>query len=243
MEIKAAGTPCYANTHVFLLQTVATPLFLHQKQALAWMMNRENNDDLPPFWEQLKTSAKRTVYKNVLTGIITDRRPEILRGGKPLTCAGLRLQKRLAGTPSNGSMRCLDFAVRPYNPKLLLLGMLADDMGLGKTLQIIALIATNGPDGKPLKLRTDAVVKAKRPSASSRPSSASVKRRLVNTTPRTPAAVSAAGSPRQLSDRCLRMFKILDEANERARTASGGSANVTTNGSKHGNMILSCARW
>jgi hypothetical protein len=29
---------------------VATPLYAHQQEALAWMIERENSSRLPPFW-------------------------------------------------------------------------------------------------------------------------------------------------------------------------------------------------
>jgi hypothetical protein len=32
-------------------EVIRTPLLPHQQEALAWMVDRENNDRLPPFWE------------------------------------------------------------------------------------------------------------------------------------------------------------------------------------------------
>ncbi|XP_028832626.1 helicase-like transcription factor isoform X2 [Denticeps clupeoides] len=55
---------------------VFTPLLPHQKQALYWMAARENNDHLPPFWEQ-----KGDLYVNVLTNFGVKQRPERVLGG------------------------------------------------------------------------------------------------------------------------------------------------------------------
>lgn len=57
-----------------------TPLLPHQKQALAWMILRENNNDLPPFWEERNNFfyntiihfAERNRPENVLGGILAD---------------------------------------------------------------------------------------------------------------------------------------------------------------------------
>nr|GEX03070.1 putative SWI/SNF-related matrix-associated actin-dependent regulator of chromatin subfamily A member 3-like 1 [Tanacetum cinerariifolium] len=51
-------------------------LFAHQKEGLYWLYNRENSDELPPFWE-----ASGEGFVNVLTNYHTDKRPEPLRGG------------------------------------------------------------------------------------------------------------------------------------------------------------------
>ncbi|MBN3308021.1 HLTF factor, partial [Amia calva] len=53
-----------------------TPLLPHQKQALAWMVLRENNNNLPPFWEQ-----NNNLYFNVLTNFAVKERPETVLGG------------------------------------------------------------------------------------------------------------------------------------------------------------------
>lgn len=45
------------------------------------MIKRENDNDLPPFWNETQTNVK-VYYKNSLTGLVTDRRPESVRGGK-----------------------------------------------------------------------------------------------------------------------------------------------------------------
>ncbi|MBN3326808.1 HLTF factor, partial [Atractosteus spatula] len=57
-------------------KAVGTPLLPHQKQALAWMVLRENNNDLPPFWEQ-----KNNLYFNVLTNFAVKEKPEKVHGG------------------------------------------------------------------------------------------------------------------------------------------------------------------
>ncbi|XP_059849322.1 helicase-like transcription factor isoform X1 [Hypanus sabinus] len=57
-------------------KAVRTPLLPHQKQALAWMILRENNTDLPPFWEQ-----RNNMYYNLLTNFAEKERPENIHGG------------------------------------------------------------------------------------------------------------------------------------------------------------------
>uniref|UniRef100_UPI00398EFB36 helicase-like transcription factor isoform X2 n=1 Tax=Pristiophorus japonicus TaxID=55135 RepID=UPI00398EFB36 len=57
-------------------EAVRTPLLPHQKQALAWMVLRENNADLPPFWEQ-----RNNMYYNLLTNFAEKERPENVHGG------------------------------------------------------------------------------------------------------------------------------------------------------------------
>ncbi|XP_078061506.1 helicase-like transcription factor [Mustelus asterias] len=57
-------------------KAVRTPLLPHQKQALAWMVLRENNADLPPFWEQ-----RNDMYYNLLTNFAEKERPENVHGG------------------------------------------------------------------------------------------------------------------------------------------------------------------
>lgn len=55
---------------------IKSELFLHQKEALGWLVRRENSGELPPFWEERNGS-----YVNVLTNYQTNKRPEPLRGG------------------------------------------------------------------------------------------------------------------------------------------------------------------
>lgn len=57
-------------------KSVQTALLPHQKQALAWMVSRENSEELPPFWEQ-----RNNFYYNTLTNFAEKERPETVRGG------------------------------------------------------------------------------------------------------------------------------------------------------------------
>lgn len=58
------------------LQAVGTLLLPHQKQALAWMVSRENSNDLPPFWEE-----RSNFYYNILTNFAEKQRPKTVLGG------------------------------------------------------------------------------------------------------------------------------------------------------------------
>nr|XP_027070025.1 putative SWI/SNF-related matrix-associated actin-dependent regulator of chromatin subfamily A member 3-like 1 [Coffea arabica] len=55
---------------------IKSELLLHQKEGLAWLVQRENCLELPPFWEE-----RGGAYVNVLTNYMTDEKPEPLRGG------------------------------------------------------------------------------------------------------------------------------------------------------------------
>ncbi|KAK7336429.1 hypothetical protein VNO77_16970 [Canavalia gladiata] len=55
---------------------IKSELFQHQKEALAWLVRRENSGELPPFWEENDGH-----FVNILTNFLTDVRPEPLRGG------------------------------------------------------------------------------------------------------------------------------------------------------------------
>uniref|UniRef100_A0A4W3I5H8 Helicase like transcription factor n=1 Tax=Callorhinchus milii TaxID=7868 RepID=A0A4W3I5H8_CALMI len=55
---------------------VRTALLPHQKQALAWMVTRENNWELPPFWE-----LRGGLYHNLLTNFTQSQRPDSVHGG------------------------------------------------------------------------------------------------------------------------------------------------------------------
>lgn len=55
-------------------------LFPHQKQALAWMIARENSKDLPPFWKE-QTISGRKGYFNTATNFATTTRPSCVLGG------------------------------------------------------------------------------------------------------------------------------------------------------------------
>ncbi|KAJ4831338.1 hypothetical protein Tsubulata_033238 [Turnera subulata] len=57
-------------------EVIKSPLFPHQKEALWWLVNRENSTELPPFREE-----RDGEYVNVLTNFHTDKHPEPLRGG------------------------------------------------------------------------------------------------------------------------------------------------------------------
>jgi hypothetical protein len=47
-------------------EVIRTPLLPHQQEALAWMVDRENNDRLPPFWEVYTPKGKVLLSLNVL---------------------------------------------------------------------------------------------------------------------------------------------------------------------------------
>ncbi|KAM9316484.1 helicase-like transcription factor [Gastrophryne carolinensis] len=57
-------------------QAVETPLLPHQKQALAWMVSRENSKELPPFWEH-----RSNFFYNTLTNFAERERPNSIKGG------------------------------------------------------------------------------------------------------------------------------------------------------------------
>ncbi|XP_071999196.1 helicase-like transcription factor isoform X1 [Engystomops pustulosus] len=57
-------------------KSVQTKLLPHQKQALSWMVSRENSQELPPFWEE-----RNGFYYNTLTNFAEKERPESVRGG------------------------------------------------------------------------------------------------------------------------------------------------------------------
>ncbi|NXE12457.1 HLTF factor, partial [Lophotis ruficrista] len=84
-------------------EAVGTLLLPHQKQALAWMVSRENSNDLPPFWEErsnfyyniLTHFAEKCRPKNVLGGILADD----MGLGKTLTTIALILTNFQDGKP------------------------------------------------------------------------------------------------------------------------------------------------
>ncbi|XP_065700207.1 helicase-like transcription factor isoform X2 [Patagioenas fasciata] len=57
-------------------EALGTRLLPHQKQALAWMVSRENRNDLPPFWEE-----RSGFYYNTLTNFAEKMRPQDVLGG------------------------------------------------------------------------------------------------------------------------------------------------------------------
>ncbi|KAG8079555.1 hypothetical protein GUJ93_ZPchr0007g5958 [Zizania palustris] len=56
---------------------VVSDLFEHQKEALGWLVHREESCDLPPFWEEDKDGG----FENVLTKQKRNDRPPPLKGG------------------------------------------------------------------------------------------------------------------------------------------------------------------
>ncbi|XP_034355885.1 helicase-like transcription factor isoform X2 [Arvicanthis niloticus] len=57
-------------------EAIKTPLLSHQKQALCWMIARENSRELPPFWEK-----RNGLYYNTITNFVMKERPESIHGG------------------------------------------------------------------------------------------------------------------------------------------------------------------
>lgn len=55
---------------------VTSPLYPHQKEALAWLVARENTNALPPFW-----THKGDTYENLLSSFKSKMRPNVCRGG------------------------------------------------------------------------------------------------------------------------------------------------------------------
>lgn len=82
--IAAAGRPAMMEPPA----EVVLPLFPHQKQALAWMVTRENSSALPPFWEARSAGGAR-FYFNSLTNFSSTTRPEPMRGGEGVGTAGV----------------------------------------------------------------------------------------------------------------------------------------------------------
>ncbi|XP_048583769.1 helicase-like transcription factor isoform X2 [Nematostella vectensis] len=83
---------------------ILTKMFLHQKQALNWMITRERSTDLAPFWE--KTSSR--CWYNKGTKLSTDVYPYGIKGGiladdmglgKTLTVISLIVTNHLDGMP------------------------------------------------------------------------------------------------------------------------------------------------
>ncbi|XP_031565004.1 helicase-like transcription factor isoform X3 [Actinia tenebrosa] len=61
-------------------EVIKTKLYPHQKQSLAWMITKENNKDLPPFWEERTKNGKKE-YFNTATNYATTKRPSCVKGG------------------------------------------------------------------------------------------------------------------------------------------------------------------
>lgn len=64
-------------------QIVTTPLYPHQKEALAWMMEREDCDELPVFWDKMSPmpTSIRPKYVHTLANFVTENRPPAFKGG------------------------------------------------------------------------------------------------------------------------------------------------------------------
>jgi len=94
----------------------------YQKQALAWMTEREQLDDadkkeeeLPYPWKEYSTDKGQKYYHNPVLNLTTWEKPVADKDASKLTVRG---------------------------------GILADEMGLGKTIEILSLILTTRPDNK-----------------------------------------------------------------------------------------------
>uniref|UniRef100_A0A8C0B6A6 Helicase like transcription factor n=1 Tax=Buteo japonicus TaxID=224669 RepID=A0A8C0B6A6_9AVES len=126
-------------------EAVGTPLLPHQKQALAWMVSRENSNDLPPFWEE-----RSNFYYNILTNFAEKKRPKNVLGGiladdmglgKTLTTIALILtnfqdskplpvekitsdkfyEKRLQGNISTAGVQCVEKKYSDDGPRATLI--------------------------------------------------------------------------------------------------------------------------
>ncbi|KAK1575968.1 hypothetical protein Q3G72_009789 [Acer saccharum] len=56
-------------------EIIKSELFVHQKEGLGWLFQRENSKDLPSFWEE-----KNGIFFNFVMNYTMDNRPEPLRG-------------------------------------------------------------------------------------------------------------------------------------------------------------------
>ena len=70
---------CYHISKILIIfqQAIKTNMFSHQKQALAWMISRENVEELPPFWVEESKNA----FKNSLTNFTSHTKPQNFLGG------------------------------------------------------------------------------------------------------------------------------------------------------------------
>lgn len=64
------------TTTVEPAEAISSTMYKHQKQALHWMIKRENGDQLPPFWEN-----KNGQYFNSVTIFTTKTKPRSVCGG------------------------------------------------------------------------------------------------------------------------------------------------------------------
>ncbi|CAN0248801.1 unnamed protein product, partial [Ectocarpus sp. 12 AP-2014] len=72
-----------ANTSANTEPVLTASLMTHQKEGLAWMVQRENNPDpngLPPFWEQ-RVEGGKGVFHNTITCSSQPCRPASVHGG------------------------------------------------------------------------------------------------------------------------------------------------------------------
>lgn len=65
-------------------QAISSTMYKHQKQALHWMIKRENGDQLPPFWEN-----KNGQYFNSVTIFTTKTKPRSVCGGTVMSPQGV----------------------------------------------------------------------------------------------------------------------------------------------------------
>ncbi|EFJ52656.1 hypothetical protein VOLCADRAFT_115608 [Volvox carteri f. nagariensis] len=113
---------------------VLSRLYPHQRVALAWMVTRENDCGLPPFWEEQRPRGGGGVrYLNTLTNFSVSEKPQPLRGGILADDMGLGMWLGRGRVNIDETDRC-----RPA-------GMRAISEICGKTLTLISLIATNRP--------------------------------------------------------------------------------------------------
>jgi len=49
------------RSRIINFQAVKTQLFKHQRQAVCWMIRRENGNELPPFWKQRTAKGSLSV--------------------------------------------------------------------------------------------------------------------------------------------------------------------------------------
>jgi len=59
---------------------LASKLFKHQLEGLSFLMHRENDSGLPPFWKEIKEQGK-LVFHNTITNSSTPNRPNSVKGG------------------------------------------------------------------------------------------------------------------------------------------------------------------
>lgn len=105
-------------------------------------------------------------------------------------------------------------------------GYLTNKQILFQTIQVIALIASNGANGKAMKLSKGTTFKPV--AAKSRYSYSAKKRNKIMAVSRTPG--QTPGSPRPMSDTCERVLKRLSEIRNRKGVSTVTSANTTVEG-------------